>query len=142
MDKSAKIKTIIAEDRPIQTGKLVVIVEDSMTQAEQLKYILEKEDYVVLHGRNGKEAWEIIQREKPVLILSDVMMPDMDGYELCRMVKSKEELKDIPVILITALSDPVDIIRGLESGADNFITKPYQEQFLLSRLRSIVANTE
>ena len=142
MDKSAKIKTIIAEDSPIQTGKLIVIAEDSITQAEQLKYILEKEDYVVLHGQNGKEAWEIIQREKPVLIMSDIMMPEIDGYELCRMVKSKEEIKDIPVILITALSDPVDIIRGLESGADNFITKPYQEKFLLTQLRRIVANAE
>lgn len=142
MDKSAKIKTMIDEDSPILTGKLIVIAEDSMTQAEQLKYILEKEDYVVLHGRNGKEAWDIIQREKPVLVLSDVVMPDMDGYQLCSKIKKDNRLKHIPVVLLTLLSHPESIIKGLECGAENFITKPYENEFLLLSLRRIISNIE
>ncbi len=122
--------------------KLIVIAEDSVAQAEQLKYILQKEGYRVLHGLNGKEAFKIIKREKPLLIISDIIMPEMDGYELCELVKTDEELKEIPVILLTALTDPIDIINGLESGADNFITKPYEERHLLSRIQNIITNLE
>ena len=69
-------------------------------------------------------------------------MPEMNGYEMCRRIKDKASLKDIPVILLTSLSDPVDVIRGLQCGADNFITKPYQENFLISRIKSVIINRE
>ena len=69
-------------------------------------------------------------------------MPEMDGYELCRQIKEDENFKDIPVILLTQLSEPEDIIKGLDCGADNFITKPYDEEFLLSRIQYILANSE
>ncbi len=123
-------------------NNLIVIAEDSITQAEQLKYILEMAGYRILHGLNGIEAFNIIKREKPLLIISDIIMPEMDGYELCKKVKADEELKKIPVILLTALSDPTDVINGLESGADNFITKPYDEKYLLSRIQSTLINVE
>ncbi|MCK4344737.1 MAG: response regulator [Bacteroidales bacterium] len=123
-------------------NKLIVIAEDSITQAEQLKYILEKEGFRVLHGLNGIEAFDIIKRERPLVIISDIMMPEMDGYELCKRVKANEELKEIPVILLTVLSDPTDVINGLECGADNFITKPYNEDYLISRVQNIITNFE
>jgi two-component system sensor histidine kinase/response regulator len=69
-------------------------------------------------------------------------MPEMDGYEMCRRIKEQESLKDIPVILLTSLSDPVDVIKGLQCGANNFITKPYQEDFLISRVKSVLVNRE
>ena len=67
-------------------------------------------------------------------------MPEMDGYELCKQIKTDEKLKDVPVILLTALSDPADVIKGLECGADNFVTKPYDERVLLSRIEYLRLN--
>jgi signal transduction histidine kinase/DNA-binding response OmpR family regulator len=121
---------------------LIIIAEDSLTQAEKLKYFLEKKGFKILHGLNGKEALTLVKKHKPDILLSDILMPVMDGYELCKNVKTDEDLKDIPVILLTVLSDPIDIIKGLECGADNFITKPFHEKYLLSRIQNIIINEE
>src|SRR5262249_33787842 len=112
----------------------ILVVEDSHTQAELLYHILSTYDYRVTVAHNGKEALESIHQLKPTLVLSDIVMPEMDGYELCRQIKKTAHLQDIPVILLTALSDPIDVIKGLECGADNFIVKPYEERYLLSRI--------
>ncbi len=116
------------------TGEEILIIEDSPTQVEQLRYILEKHGYRVSVAANGKEALAVTAVRKPALIISDVVMPEMDGYEVCRRIKANEDYRDIPVILLTALSDPRDVIKGLECGADNFITKPYDEEYLVSRI--------
>lgn len=121
---------------------VIMIVEDSPTQVEELRYILEQQGYEVSVTRNGREALQRIRLEKPAIVISDVMMPEIDGYELCRQMKTDEELKNIPVILVTWLSDPTDVIKGLECGADNFIIKPYNHAFILSRLRHILINKE
>ncbi|MCL6560508.1 MAG: response regulator, partial [Firmicutes bacterium] len=120
----------------------ILVVEDSPTQAEELRYILEKQEYAISVARNGVEALDHIKKQKPAIVISDIMMPEMDGYQLCERIKADENLKDTPVILLTSLSDPTDVIRGLECGADNFITKPYNAQFLLSRIRHILINKE
>src|SRR5207247_7041135 len=77
---------------------------------------------------------------RPTLVITDINMPEMDGYELCRRIKDDPQLKELPVILLTSLSDPEDILKGLECGADNFIVKPYDEEFLLSRIQHVLAN--
>ncbi|MBC8235066.1 hybrid sensor histidine kinase/response regulator [bacterium] len=118
----------------------ILVVEDSLTQAMQLKYMLEHHDYQVSIAKNGEEALASINKHKPAIVISDIMMPGMDGYELCRQIKTNDNLKDIPVILLTQLSGPEDIIKGLECGADNFVTKPYDEQFLCSRIQYIITN--
>jgi len=69
-------------------------------------------------------------------------MPEMDGYELCRRIRADQRLKDLPVILVTALSEPTDVINGLEAGANNFITKPYDEKFIISRIEYLIANRQ
>ncbi len=120
----------------------ILIAEDSPTQALQLEHLLEKNGYSVSAAKNGAEAYEMIRERKPTLIISDIVMPEMDGYELCRKVKTDESLKDIPIILLTALSDPSDVIRGLECGADNFFTKPYKKESLISRIQYILVNQE
>jgi signal transduction histidine kinase/DNA-binding response OmpR family regulator len=133
----------IMVERELGKGEIdVLVVEDSSTQAERLKHVLEQEGYKVSASRNGKEALLSMQQKKPTLIVSDIIMPEMDGYELCRRIKADERLKDIPVILVTGLSEPRDVIKGLECGADNFITKPYDEKFLLSRIRYLLLNRE
>lgn len=117
-------------------------MEDSPTQAEQLRHIFEDEDFVVSVANNGKEAFTMMRRDKPAIVVSDVVMPEMDGCELCRQIRADANLKDIPVILLTLLSDPADVIRSMEYGADNFITKPYNKGLLLSRIHYILTNME
>ena len=117
----------------------VVIAEDSLTQREYLKHILEKNGFVVFGGADGKEALELVKKRKPDLVISDVIMPVMNGYEFCRAIKFDAKYNNIPVILLTALSDTKDVALALECGADNFITKPYDEEYLLLRIRQILS---
>ena len=123
-------------------GVEILIAEDSPTQAEKLQNLLEEHGYAVVTAPDGKQALAAARRRKPALIVSDVMMPVMDGFALCGEIKRDDKLKDVPVILLTTLSDPRDVIRGLESGADNFIRKPYDEHYLLSRLDYLLMNLE
>jgi len=120
----------------------ILIVEDSLTQIEQLKYILENEGYAVKTASNGVAACEALKESKPDLVISDIIMPEMGGYELCRFIKQDLSLKSIPVMLLTSLGDPKDVIKGLQAGADNFLTKPFNEKFLLSRVKYILLNRE
>ncbi|HIJ59195.1 MAG TPA: response regulator [Nitrospirae bacterium] len=120
----------------------ILVVEDSITQAECLKYLLEDNNYRVLLASNGKEGLDIVSKEKTTIIITDILMPEMNGYELCKAIKGNENTRDIPVILLTNLSDPEDVIRGLECGADNFITKPYDNKFLISRINYLLLNLD
>ncbi len=120
----------------------VLIVEDSPTQAERLRRLIQSKSYQVRVASNGQLALALIREHKPDLVLSDIIMPEMNGYELCRAIKIDAGLRDIPVILVTALNDPKDIIRGIECGADNFIRKPYTEDYLLNRISQMLANQE
>jgi DNA-binding response OmpR family regulator len=124
----------------ISDPHLILIVEDSPTQRENLRHILEKNDFLVAAAVNGREALSMLQELRPTAVISDIVMPEMDGYELCRSIKKNHELQKIPVLLLTSLSDPEDVIMGLECGADYFIMKPYNEEFLLSRIQHILAN--
>ncbi|HDQ44155.1 MAG TPA: response regulator [bacterium] len=127
-----------------ETQKIVtiLIVEDSPTQAAKLKMILEKENYSVLIARNGEEALDVLEKTIPTIVISDIVMPGIDGYMLCRHIKTNRASRHIPVILLTQLSDPKDIIHGLECGADHFLTKPYSEEELLSHIQYIFINRE
>lgn len=119
---------------------LILIVEDSHTQRDVLQNMLENQDFQVEAAANGQEALALLKRMRPMTVISDIVMPEVDGYELCRRMKADHELQNIPVILLTSLSDPEDVIMGLECGADYFIMKPYDEKFLLSRIQHILAN--
>lgn len=113
----------------------ILIAEDSLTQLENLKYILQKESFIVIAAQDGRNALNAAMENKPSLIISDITMPQMDGYELCRAIKSNEETSDIPVILLTSLTDPHEVIKGLQAGADNFLTKPYSRDFLIAKIK-------
>ncbi len=123
-----------------KNGIEIFLVEDSPTQAEELRHTLERHGFAVTLAGNGVEALAMIRKRKPAIVISDIIMPEMDGYQLCREIKSDGALNDLHVILLTSLSDPRDVVRGLECGADNFITKPYDENYMLSRIRYILAN--
>jgi len=118
----------------------ILIAEDSLIQAVQLKYLLEKHQYKAIVAENGVQALALLERYEPKVIISDICMPLMDGYELCRKVKAQKREKNIPVILLTSLANPEDVIEGLDCGADNFITKPYSEEYLITHIEQIISN--
>ncbi len=117
----------------------ILIAEDSTTQSMQLKHFLEIHNYTVTVAQNGKQALKLLTKNHPSLVISDIIMPEMDGYELCKKIKSDKNTGDIPVILLTVLTDPDEIIEGLSCGADSFITKPYNEDYLLSHIERIIS---
>jgi PAS domain S-box-containing protein len=128
---------------PRSNGEVsILIAEDSATQAQQLRHTLERHGFHVTHAANGREALDATLRDKPSLVISDIIMPEMDGYELCRRIKEDPILGDLPVILVTTLSDPSDVIRGLQCRADNFILKPYDDRYLLSRVQYVLLNRQ
>ena len=118
----------------------ILVVEDSATQAEQLKYMLEKRGFKVSIASNGKEALASLRSHKPDIVITDIVMPEMNGYELCRQTRKDLDLHDMPVVLVTALTDPTEVVKGLEAGANTFITKPYDEKYLISRIEYLMAN--
>ncbi len=125
-------------DMPARMIIEILIVEDSITQATQIKHLLESHHYKVSVSQNGIKALERLSKHRPSLVISDILMPEMNGYELCKRIKSNENTGDIPVILLTRLFDPEEIIEGLACGADSFITKPYNEKYILSHIEKIL----
>jgi two-component system, OmpR family, response regulator VanR len=120
----------------------ILIVEDSPTQTKFLRLILEENDFIVDSALDGARALECIRLKKPDLVITDIVMPEMDGFALCKALKSDPALKSIPVMMLTSLTDPEDVIKGLQAGADNFLTKPYEDHFLISCIHYIFANQE
>lgn len=122
------------------SGIKVLIVEDSLTQGLQLKQSLEEHHLTVTLANDGMDAIEKLKDSLPDIIISDIEMPRMDGYQLCRYLKTDEKLKNIPFIILTNLSEPTDVIKGIECGADGFMTKPYDLSLLLSNISDVLGN--
>ena len=118
----------------------ILVVEDSPTQAAELQYLLESAGFEVDVARDGASGLERSKRLEVQVVLSDVVMPGMDGYELCKRIKGDPATAFLPVMLLTSFSEPMDIIRGLECGADNFLTKPYEGAYLIGRVRRLLEN--
>ena len=116
----------------------VLIVEDSATQAAALAVLLERGGFTTLVARRAERALELLGTQHVDVVLSDVLMPGMDGYELCKRIKAVPEWSALPVVLLTSLNDPLAIVRGLESGADHYVTKPYEPEGLLARVRLVL----
>ncbi len=119
----------------------VLIVEDNDSLREFMSSALE-EDYTIGLATNGREAWEVIKKEMPDLVISDIMMPEIDGFELCRLIKSTYETAHIPVILLTGLTEKAAYLHGIGLGADAYLTKPFDMNLLRKRISSIVLNRE
>jgi two-component system cell cycle response regulator len=116
----------------------VLVVDDILPNVKLLEAKLTSEYYDVLTATSGAEALEKIEEQKPDIVLLDVMMPGMDGFEVCSRIKDNPKLAHIPVVMVTALTDVADKVRGLESGADDFLSKPINDIALMSRVRSLV----
>lgn len=119
----------------------ILLVEDSPTQAEALRFLLVEAGFDAVVAHTAEQALDLLKSDEPIdAILSDIVMPGMSGYEFSRMLKADRGTDAPPLILITTLSDPGDIVRGLESGADNYVTKPYEPKQLLERVRQVIDN--
>ena len=120
----------------------ILIAEDSSTQAEHLKHLLEKHGYKVRVAKDGKEAMVLLNEQRPSLVITDIIMPEMNGYELCKEIKSREKTASIPVILLTSFSRSEDVMEAISCGADNFLTKPFREEYLSSHIEQILSDSE
>ena len=118
------------------TQPLVLIVEDEPAQREVLTYNLQAEGYRISVAVNGEEALLLVDEEMPDVIVLDWMLPAVSGIEVCRQLKTRAETRTVPIIMISAKSEEVDRVRGLETGADDYVVKPYSVSELLARVRT------
>src|SRR5688572_21894517 len=115
----------------------ILVVDDVPMNVRLLQDVLTVKNYDVVTASSGLEALERIRSEKPDLVLLDVMMPGMTGYEVCQVIRADAAIRMLPVVLVTAL-DPSERIKGLDAGADDFLTKPINQQELFARVRSLL----
>jgi len=118
--------------------KNILIVEDDEDIQQLLGYNLIRAGFHVEYGDSGEQALEKIKIQRPDLILLDLMLPGMDGKELCRIIRSDSQLTDLPIIMLTAKGEESDIITGLDIGADDYITKPFSPKILISRVKAVL----
>ena len=117
---------------------LIVIVEDEADIREILEYNLERESYNVLTAPDGKQGLALIRKKIPTLVLLDLMLPKLDGLEVCRQLKDNAETASIPIIMVTARGEENDIVMGLDLGADDYIVKPFSPKELLARVKAVI----
>ena len=123
------------------TRPIIMIVDDDMDSLLPLKRSLERENYKVVEAYSGHEALQKATAETPDVILLDLMMPGMDGYEVCNRLKKEMSLKNTQIILLTARDDVSDKVRGLELGADDYVTKPFNLNELKARIKTALRRT-
>jgi CheY-like chemotaxis protein len=117
---------------------VILVVDDNLPNLELIQAYLEDVDCQIVSAHDGLEALNLVARKKPDLILLDVMMPKMSGFEVCRRLKNDPQTSDIPIIMVTALNEFGDIERGIDSGTDDFVSKPVNRLELLTRVRTML----
>jgi two-component system phosphate regulon response regulator PhoB len=120
----------------------VLLVEDEKSITTLIKYNLEKEGFKVYCSETGEDALKIIKEKTPDLVILDWMLPDTSGIDVCRQIKIDKKLKNIPVLILTAKGEPDDKIKGLEVGADDYVTKPFNNKELLLRVKSLIKRSK
>jgi DNA-binding response OmpR family regulator len=120
----------------------ILLVEDSPTQAMKLQRILQERNFEVVLAANGQHGLDLFYQSRFDLVLSDVVMPEMNGFELCRRIKGDPDSAHVPVVLLTSLCEEADRQRGLQSGADEYLSKPYDAKGLLKRIAGLIERLE
>jgi two-component system phosphate regulon response regulator PhoB len=116
----------------------ILVVEDEPDILELLRHVLEKDGHMVRTAETGEEALQKLRMATPQLLLLDLMLPGMDGLELCRRVRQNPDTRDLPVIMLTARGEENDVVAGLNLGADDYITKPFSPRVLMARLQAVI----
>jgi DNA-binding response OmpR family regulator len=130
----------IQQEQPIM--KTVLVIDDEKDLIKLVDYHLSREGYLVIGAKDGLQGLETAKKHKPDLILLDIMLPGMDGWEVCKHLKKSTELSRIPVIMLTARTQEMDKVLGLELGADDYITKPFSPRELVARVKAILRRSE
>ncbi|NLZ51743.1 MAG: response regulator transcription factor [Thermoanaerobacteraceae bacterium] len=122
--------------------KTILVVDDEKNIRELVKFNLESRGYKVIEAADGEEALNLVKTSEPALIILDLMLPKVEGLEVCRILKGNPSTKKLPIIMLTALGDEIDKIVGLELGADDYITKPFSPRELVARVRAVIRRVE
>jgi len=122
--------------------KTILVVDDEKNIRELVKFNLESRGYKVIEAADGEEALKLVKTSEPALIILDLMLPKVEGLEVCRILKGNPSTKKLPIIMLTALGDEIDKIVGLELGADDYITKPFSPRELVARVRAVIRRVE
>jgi CheY-like chemotaxis protein len=117
----------------------ILLVEDTLTQALMMQHILESQNFQISTVKDGSKALTFLASQKPDLILSDISMPEVDGYELCRRVKEDPQTRDIPFVLLSSFHDAAEIVKVVNSGADSFILKRFDQPYIIESLNNVLA---
>ena len=117
---------------------IILIVEDEAPQAEMLRYNLESAGFGVIHADNGEEALLLVEEENPDLVLLDWMLPEVSGIEVCRRLRERAGGRELPIIMLTARGEEADRVRGLETGADDYVVKPFSPGELVARVKALL----
>src|SRR6266404_1775569 len=128
-------------DRPtsiVQDKRKILVVEDEKDIRELLRYNLEQEGFAVLEAEEGELALALVRRERPALVILDIMLPGMSGLEICRAIRLGNETARLPILMLTAKAAEVDKVVGLEMGADDYVTKPFSRRELIARVRAVL----
>lgn len=120
----------------------ILVVDDEAVLVETIAYNLEQAGYAVVTAADGASALEAAQREKPDLIILDLMLPEMDGLEVCRQLRRESNTSTTPIMMLTAKGEEIDKVVGLEVGADDYVTKPFGRRELLARVRALLRRTD
>src|SRR5574344_2576610 len=120
----------------------ILIVDDEEPIRELIRYNVERNGYASLTAANGKEALDYARNKNPDCIILDLMLPDMSGLDICRILKNDDSTTAIPIIMVTAKTEDSDIVTGLELGADDYVTKPFSPRVLIARIQSVLRRRE
>jgi twitching motility two-component system response regulator PilH len=141
MDASRSALIVMVNDTP-RSGDInmatILVIDDSLTEREYLKEILESTGFQVLTAINGEEALNTLKTNQPDIIFLDIVMPQMNGYEVCRKIKENPKTKSVPIIICSAKSEEFDRYWGMKQGADAYITKPFRPKELLQTMKTLI----
>lgn len=122
--------------------KKIILIEDEPDILEVIEYNLKRENFSVLTAADGLEGLDLVIKEKPDLVLLDLMLPGIDGMEICRQVRNNQAVKRVPIIMLTAKGDESDVVLGLGLGADDYMTKPFSPKELIARIKAVLRRSE
>lgn len=120
------------------TRERILVIEDERDLQELIRFNLSRDGYRVTCASDGREAIQLIKTSRPQLIVLDLLLPEIDGFQICKYLKSEPDTRDIPVIMVTAKSEEADIVAGLEVGADDYLPKPFSPRVLVARIRALL----